>query len=231
MTRQQLKQAVRANLGNRTDKDSVIEVGFDFAIDYAAAAHSFRAARNETSTTLLANERSVILADDFHRLNELRIQDDTVPTCVSLITIYPKRDFLPAHPSVTSTSLGMPKCGYLEGSTVYFDCYADKNYTVLYTYVRKIPKLVVDADSCIVPELDYFLVCWSTAHTLRSIGMFPEAENWNAHAMSYLRKIVIADEQSEATKYVAKEFSDVRQFLGYEPPRNWIGPWIVPGAP
>ena len=172
-TRADLRALVLANIGGRTDRDTVINNAFDYALKHAIAFHAFQDARAEADLDVEADDLYAELNTE-RRIREIRLLDGTSSHPIVLKS---KQWIVSRWPSIEDLSAGKPRFAYKEGGKLYFSVPIDDDYTIRVTYATPSSFADDDAENPI-PVLEEYLVAYGTHAACMSCQMFEAAQNW-----------------------------------------------------
>lgn len=192
-----LRRLVQANIGFRTDRDDIIREALNLGIRDAFARHPFKLHVSTTDIALALDGSQVTLPADFSQLVELRIIDGTFSRPIEVRS---KAVVMLTYPDVSadSTTAGYCEVAYEESGKLFFAPRSNKAVTVRLTYMPRTPTLTNDSDTLTVQGLDAALVAFATSHTMRSLGMFKEAVEFDRQYERHLAAAIQADNRKPA---------------------------------
>ena len=193
MNRSQLRTLVKANIGNRTDKDTIINMALEIGLNQSVNLHFFKSLMSEYDSDIDEEDNSITLPTTTFQLIEARLINGTSSYPLEIKT---KNWMSSRFPNAADDSEGIPLYGFLEGGNLYFYPISNGSYTIRYTICEK-PSFD-ESDSVLnpIPALDNYLICFATAYTMRSLQMFDFADIWDRKANEALQVAIIGDRKS-----------------------------------
>jgi len=186
---------VQANVGNRTDKDTVINLGLDLGIVEIGKTHDFRDMFSESDVTVLAGATHADLPSGTFHLTEVRFIDGLMSYPMM---IRDKKWLVDRFPNVGALAQGKPIYGYVSGGMFYLYPLPDSTYTLRMT-ITKLP-VAFTSDSVEIPlnGLDLTLIAFATSFLCKSLQMFEEAREWDSLFRSALGNAIQADRKNHS---------------------------------
>ncbi len=176
MTRLELRNLVISNLGNRTDKNAVINAALEEGLKQSARLHFFRSLVSESDVAIIADSAYIDLPATAYQLLEVRLINGTSSYPIVVKT---KKWLVDRWANIADHAAGRPVYGYIENSDLFLYPISDGSYTVRITVTTAPTFSSSDATENPIPVLDMALVCFATAFVMRSIQMFEYAAPWD----------------------------------------------------
>lgn len=189
MKRSELMTLIRANIGGRTDKDAVILLAFNLALDEISKRHAFRALRTEGDFDVEQGDTSITLPPETASIREARLINDTLSY---KIPIKFKTEVVKKYPNVDSMVQGQPIVAYFESGELSFVPGSDNAYTIRVSYNKRFTYFV-DDDSQTEAPIDAAIVSWVTAYVWQSMGSSIQYRNWTIRYEDDLRSAIRDD--------------------------------------
>lgn len=223
MTREELRNLVVANIGNRntTGMQNTINLAFNLGLIEIAKRHRFRLLRSEVTTAIVLNDVSVALPARTIEVVQAWVTDGTINN--RRIHVKSKVYVKARWPEVSILPTGYPYIGYVEGGVFYFLPKSSGSYNVKMTVAKFPTPFSADSDENPLVGTDHSLVCFGTMYALRSLQQFPDSENWETQ----FEKSVKLDERTD--KRSAAQEDEMDPHPGTEPESTLSGtPWLEP---
>jgi hypothetical protein len=216
MNRDALQAVVEDNIG-RTDKNSVILNGLNFALRELLKEHDFREMFVSEDKATVASQAYVSLTSSLDRIYEARLINSNYSYSLSLKT---KKWVVSRWPNLAALSTGMPSFGYVESGKLYLGPIPNAVYTIRLTKIAPPGDLASGSTANPVESLDYAITCWATGFVYDSLKMFDEGQAWRARALDSVHKAHSFDE---------RHFEE-RALEGFNPstPQQSATPWLDP---
>lgn len=221
MNREEIRDLVLANIGNRTDKDTIINSAINLALTEIGQLHDFRAMRTEADISIAADDVSKALPSTTHQLIEARLIDGTQSYA---LTIKTKLWFVKRFPNVSAGFTGKPIIGYVEGNVLYFHPKSNDAYTVRLTYSALPAELSDDVTDVSVSGVDMAIVCWVTGYMFTSMGQPELAAPWNTRFANSMAISIAADKRRHAEENVMDQLTYYGTDL-VASPQPWLDPF------
>ncbi len=200
-TRLSLRTKVKINLGNRTDKDSVINDGLEEGLKRAMEVYPFKTRQTETDITIVENDTHFHLPTDTLDLIEARLIDGTSSYPIA---IKDKKWLTDRWANIAACSTGKPVFGYEENGIVYLYPISNGSYTIRITTRVKPTFNALDATENPIPTLDFALVCFATSYVFMSVQLFDFAIPWDNKFVGAVTSAINVDKRSRDTAVVKK---------------------------
>jgi len=168
-----LRTLVIANVGNRSDKNTVINAAINFGLEHALGWYTFHEVRAESDLVTEIDDLYVDLPTGA-KVSEARL---VVGLSLNPITLKSKIWVVSRWPNIVALSSGRPQYGYIQGGKLYFSCPLGDAYPVRVTYAIP-PVLSADETENPITILDEALIAYGTAAVFRSVQNFDAANLW-----------------------------------------------------
>lgn len=192
MTRSEIQDVVEGMIA-RTDKESVILNGINFALKEFAKYHNFKDLQSEEDLTCVASQDYVSLTDSMDRIIEARVVDGTDFQNLSIKT---KTWIVERWGSGEELSEGKPEVCYIESGKIVLLPIPDDTYTIRVTKITLPSDLSTDGASSPFGSLDYAICCWTAGYVMDSIERFDVGQAWRTRAMEALRSALAFDRRT-----------------------------------
>ena len=179
-TRAELRATVLANIGNRTDKDDVINASLEDGLKRAVSIHFFKSLITETDVAIVADSTYASLPDNTYQLLEARLIDGTSSYP---ITIKSKRWLVKRWSNIGDAGTSKPVFGYVENDRLYLYPVSGGSYSIRMTTCINPSFDSADSTENPIPSLNIALTHFATAHVFRNIQLFDAALVWDAEFM------------------------------------------------
>lgn len=220
LSRSDLVSAVQASTG-RTDKDAVIANGLTLALEEISQIHLFRSLAVESAALAIASsEGSVALPSDVFQVNTARLINSTNSSEIELWT---KREINSHWPNPSEDPEGIPRYGYIYGSSLYVIPYSDAAYSIIIDYYKLATLASGDSSIPTITHISSYLVAWASAFVLRSLEAFESAALWQKEADRALLVAISGDNKRVGIKLQAKPFRGTPVLA---PPQYWNDPFV-----
>lgn len=221
MIRDELLDLVKSNTG-RTDKDTVIDQGLNFAIQRISQRQPFDELRNEFDCQIVENDTQTQLPSDLDQIVELRLIVPSSPTLSYPMELWRKTKFIKLFPNVIgSTITGRPLWCYRDRNMLYLDRKSNGTYTIRITGF----KLGVFSNGFAgdpVTEADECLTAYATHYLYKSIQMYADAQFWFGEYNQLFLELVNAKQREIGNSSIATEWSRTRPV---QPNQPWLDPF------
>jgi len=191
-TRAELRALVISNLGNRTDKNTVINAALEEGLKHVSRLHFFRSLVSESDIAIVDAETYIDLPATTHQLLEARLIDGTASYPLVIKT---KKWLVDRFPNIAEGPIGKPQYGYIEKNDLFLYPISDGSYSVRITVSTNPSFLSLDATENPIPVLDIALVCYATSYVMKSIQMFEYAAPWDLEFKNLLTSAILGDQK------------------------------------
>src|SRR5680860_451357 len=179
MNRSELRAVVKANIGNRDDKDDLIDIALDLGIREFAKVHFFDELISESDLAIVEDDQSVDLPTTFFKVLFAGVIDSTS----SFPFVFKSKNWVRERvPNVSALSTGKPSFGYVEKGTIYLYPVCNDSYTLRVTYSTLPAAFASDATEIQVTGLDEALINWTTGWIFRSMQLYEDSAQWFSFA-------------------------------------------------
>lgn len=213
MTKTEIITAVKSNLGDRDDKNSVITTGLTLALEDLTKDFDWRQLEAVSETAVAAEDEYVLLPDGWMTIKEVRFMNGLQSYILPLknrVTVL--RDY----PDVDTFSSSYPACCYIQNNELHFAPRTSLDATIRLTYTIAPDWPSVDEE--LVPGIngltEYF-IAYATSWVYLSMQMFREASTWMAiagnakeRAKEQDARVPAMDWTKEPVKTMAESYQD-----------------------
>jgi len=189
VNRQQIIDAVRLNIGGRTDKDEVIEMGIDLGLEGEIGQ-----TRIFQSLVTIPADVDMVVDQDY-----VNLPSGTVKVLQALVVdgtssfelvLRPRSLINRLYPAPEHSESSTPQTGFIMGSKLYLRPIPDEALAVRFS-VFSLPSMPAKASG--ESSLAYLALCliqFATFWVFQSTEFFQSAREWRAFFESSLRKLV-----------------------------------------
>jgi hypothetical protein len=217
VTRSELMTLVRANIGGRTDKDTIIVLAFKLGLDEILKRHAFRVLREEDDLDVHLNDTFVNLPAETIGIREARLINGNLSYPIQ---IQPKTRVVETYSNVVSMTTGQPVIGYYEGGALNFIPPSDNDYVIRVSYNKRFTYFVDDTSVTEAP-IDGALISWVTAYIWQSMGSSIQYQNWMRRFENDILSAIRSDNRQPGVSIVSEASDD-------GPPVTTATPWLDP---
>jgi hypothetical protein len=188
MNRLQLREMVIANLGSRSDKNTIINSVLDMALARVLSTERWTFTNVDVSIDVEDGDSYVTLPNDCGKIMSLTLVDGT-----SILGVIEKNlDWFKRYlTTISTTTKSTPTICAQEGSILQIYPPADKAYSLNVSYMLS-TTLTSDSSTTPSPILDEPIIAYATAYVFKSLQMFQESSLWEqAYAQSLTHAIQI----------------------------------------
>jgi hypothetical protein len=223
MNREELRDAVIANIGGRTDKDDVINMALNLALVEVRNFHPFTLLRSETTVDIEEDDTYIDLPDGCFNVVEARIL--TSDALSNSIVLKSKEWVVSRYPDISSLEGGRPVLGYIEQQKLYVYPASDDDYTI-YLTIESTPSLSSDSTENPIPGTDMCLISWATSFVFNSLALTSFASIWDKKYTDSLLLAVRGDTRNGQVKQMMplKSIGDEDETL--PSPTPWLDPFV-----
>jgi hypothetical protein len=224
MTRAEILSLVQTNIGNRTDKNTLIYSAIDFAQrDIARCGQLFRSLHQSFSTSITTGDSVIALPAYTRHIIEIRLQDSASTTSYPLC-LKPKIWVMKRYPNPSADPQSKPDIAYIENGSLYFVPYSNGDYTIAGTVYCDPAPFTDSSQSVAVDGSEDAIVAYCTAYVYRSIQQFDAANQWQANYIQLLERLKVEDRRSPGVDFSQDSFGDGttnKSLASY-----WLNPFI-----
>ena len=177
----ELIEAVRGNLGNRTDKDAEIRRAINFALRRAVRDHDWRSLDTRAERTTTVGEEFINLPDRLRVLWAVRVDDRLIPELHPLEHERLRRPETVRHfgrPFAYSQMSASVEGTRSSARSIRLYPVPDTAYRVELLYSRWPAELVNDTDTPEVPGIEAVIVAGATAELYMHLQQYEDAAAW-----------------------------------------------------
>jgi hypothetical protein len=182
LTKTQIITAVRGNLGDRDDKDTIISTGLSLALEDLTKDFDWRQLESIADTAVSAEAEYILLPENWLTLKEVRLMNGLQSYILPLKN---RVQVLRDYPDADTFSSSYPECCYIQNNELHFAPRTSLDATIRLTYTLA-PDWPTD-DEALVPAIngltEYF-IAYATSWVYMSMTMFREASTWMSVAMN-----------------------------------------------
>lgn len=212
MNRAQIRELVLENT-RRTDKTGLMNLAINAALQKVSSDHLWIDLMVSADLAIVANDASVAIPSNCHRLADARLIVAGSPSMSRGIKVRPRTWVNQWYPSPSDQPTGKPVYAYLEGSSLYFVPLSDGSYTVRVAYYRLHPDLTADTDECLIRHAGQCVAAYATHWVFKAIEQHENAAQWAGLYVDLFRSAKKVDKDNAATKFYGIP-------RGEEPPSN-----------
>jgi hypothetical protein len=227
LTRAQLRSAVAASLGNRTDINASIDNWLNFAQRYIARRHDFRELRIVDEVTVIpvgvpATDKTYSLG--VTNLKEIYALLRQVGTDIAVkLTNVPNRQWqqLVGKPDAMGTGDAMWYTQY--GNSVEFSPVPAQQFTLVRHYSKWPTLLTSDSQVSDYTNKDEIIIARATHEAFQSLGMLEDAGRWFSIADDLMDMAIKEDNYRPDEVFVARGVSEESSGPSSDP---WADPFV-----
>lgn len=215
----QLRTRVRSNIGNRSDKDTIINETLNEGLEELVKRHFFRDAISQHDFDIAADDASVEISTvGIHQVLEVRLIDGTIS---HPFIIKSKRWVTDRWPNVSADNTGKPTLGYIEGDEVFLYPVSSGAYKLRMTSVQFPVAMAADGDVPSIKNVDPILIAYATSEVFDSMQDSESANRWEGRFEGRLLSAIRADKKGAANDRIVDPFL-------WSARSTVIQPWLDP---
>lgn len=216
----QLRTRISSNIGNRTDKNTIIDEALNEGLEELVKRHYFRDAISEMAdVSVVADASSVALPSDVHQVIEARLIDGTL----SYPFIVKSKKWVTSRwPNISEDNTGKPTLGYIEGDSLYLYPVSSGSYKIRATVVSFPDPLIENGDVPGIKNVDSVLTAYATSEVFASMQDFESAGWWLGKFERRIQEAIRSDQKETANDLIVDPSPSTSRSTGTQP---WLDPF------
>lgn len=216
-TRAEMRAIIVTRLGNRRDKDDVINTELDLGLQELTETYDFLSQISLDEYDTVDGTEEVELSSTTKKVLKVYQINGTMSSRVRLKT---KSWLLDRFPNVSALSHGTPVFAYVDGTTLTLFPVNNGDFAIKVLSFQEAGVFEDDSTVCPVPELETTLLHWVTSQVFGGIERAKSAQWWNGRAaLAYQR----------AQRGDGRRYEELKSDLVAHEGDSLIGePWLMP---
>jgi hypothetical protein len=216
VTKTEIITAVKSNLGDRDDKNTVILTGLTLALEELTKDYDWRQLEAVSETAIAAEDEYVSLPSGWLTIKEVRFMNGLQSY---ILPLKQRVQVLRDWPDVDTTSSSYPQACYIQNNELHLAPRTSLAAQIRLTYT--VAPTWPSTDESLVPHINgltEYLIAYATSWVYLSMAMFREASTWMSIAMNARLRAQEQDARVPAMEWIKESVQTVD--LTYEDPTD-----------